>query len=63
MHAGHELSAHAHNRSIDSASKNHDSNTCDNYVPIYCTVSLFNSKALVNTLMRLTGTCYLLQEM
>ena len=34
MHAGHELSAHAHNRSIDSASKNYDSNTCDNYVPI-----------------------------
>ena len=29
------------------------SNTCD-------TVSLFNSKALVNILMRLTGTCYLI---
>ena len=34
MHAGYELSAHSHNRSIDNASKNHDSNTCDNYVPI-----------------------------
>ena len=59
MHAGHELSAHAHNSLglyIDSASKIMiTSNTCD-------TVSLFNSKALVNIFMRLTGTCYLLQE-